>query len=401
MLDRRGLSPLRQASKLNRNPLIYRELSPHAWVEIACPKVPMSESPHHRRTVIGLMSGSSAKGVDAALISTDGENFVKFHGGLRHPYDDELRSRILEASQHNVRLDELLLLEREITLHHAETVDVLKQQLGTIANSAKLIGFHGHTVRHLPTDGVTMQLGNPWLLAEKTGLQVVSDFRRRDMARGGRGAPLASFFHQALFHDKSFPVGVLNLGGIANLTWLGPDGSIVAADTGPGCGLLDEWAQEMAGLSHDIDGQLASRGSVHQLLVDDFLSAPYFHRPLPKSADRFEFDHIDVSGLSVEDGAATLCAVTVGAVETAIASMPGPLGILWVTGGGAHHPVIMKSLRERFPMVQTIDQRNLSPVTLEAECFAWLAVRSLRNLPLTVPETTGCSQPTTGGFVTP
>ena len=361
----------------------------------------MSESPLHRRTVIGLMSGSSAKGVDAALISTDGEDFVTFHGGLRHPYDEDLQSRLLEASQHNVRLDELLLLEKELTLHHAQAVEVLKEQLGTIANSAKLIGFHGHTVRHMPNEGVTMQLGNPWLLAETTGLQVVSDFRRRDMASGGRGAPLASFFHQALFHDKQFSVGILNLGGIANLTWLGSDGSIVAADTGPGCGLLDEWVQEMAGLRHDIDGRLASRGTVQQSLVEDFLAAPYFRQPLPKSADLFEFDHIDVSGLSVEDGAATLCAVTVRAIEAAISTMPGPLGILWVTGGGVHHPVIMKSLRERFPMVRTIDQRNLSPVTLEAECFAWLAVRSLRNLPLTIPETTGCSQPTTGGFVTP
>ncbi|MEW4564533.1 anhydro-N-acetylmuramic acid kinase [Bremerella sp. JC770] len=360
----------------------------------------MSES-HHHRTVIGLMSGSSAKGVDAALITTDGEDFVDFHGGLRFPYEDELRGRIQEASQHNIRLDDLLFLEREITLHHAQAVDVLKQQMGPIAESASLIGFHGHTLRHLPSDGVTMQVGNPWLLAEKTGLQVVSDFRRRDMARGGRGAPLASFFHQALFREKDFPVAVLNLGGIANLTWLGADGSIVAADTGPGCGLLDEWAQEMAGLHHDVDGQLARQGTVHQALVDEFLASPYFQRPLPKSAARFEFDHIDVSGLSVEDGAATLCAVTVGGIETAIHSMPGPLGILWVTGGGAHHPVIMKRLRERFPMVRTIDQRNLSPMTLEAECFAWLAVRSLRNLPLTIPETTGCSQPTTGGFVTP
>ncbi|MHC2066359.1 anhydro-N-acetylmuramic acid kinase [Bremerella sp. T1] len=361
----------------------------------------MAESRQHRYTVIGLMSGSSAKGVDAALITTDGENLVEFHGGLRHPYGEELQSRILEASQHNVRLDELLRLEREITIHHSDAVTALQERLGKVAASAQLIGFHGHTVRHLASEGVTLQIGNPWLLAELTGLQVVSDFRRRDMARGGRGSPLASFFHQALFHEPTRAIGVLNLGGIANLTWLFPDGSIVAGDTGPGCGLLDEWVQEMAGLSHDIDGQLASRGNVQSLMVEEFLSTPYFQRPLPKSADRFEFDHIDVSGMSVEDGAATLCAVTVDAVHKAISQMPEPPGILWVTGGGVHHPVIMKSLRDRFPTVQTIDKRNLSPDMLEAECFAWLAVRSLRNLPLTIPETTGCSQPTTGGFVTP
>ncbi|WP_105327679.1 MULTISPECIES: anhydro-N-acetylmuramic acid kinase [Pirellulaceae] len=352
-------------------------------------------------TVIGLMSGTSADGVDAALITTDGQDFVEFHGGLTLPYSEEVRSRVLEASQHNVRLDELLRLERDLTLHHAQAIFALEEQLGELAKSAKLVGFHGHTVRHIPGEGVTMQLGNPWLLAEKTGKQVVSDFRRRDMARGGQGAPLATFFHQAIFHDETQAIAVLNLGGVANLTWLGADGSIVAGDTGPGCGLLDEWAQEMAGLSHDIDGQLALRGTVHQQLVKDALSADYFQRPLPKSADRFEFDHIDVSGLSVEDGAATLCAVTVGAIAMSAQTMAEPPAILWATGGGVHHPVIMSMLAEHFQTVQTIDQRGLSPDTLEAECFAWLAVRSLRNLPLTIPETTGCSQPTTGGFVTP
>lgn len=353
------------------------------------------------RTVIGLMSGTSADGVDVALITTDGEDFVEFHGGLTLPFDEELRYQVLEASQHNIRLDELLRLERDLTLHHAEAIFALEKQLGKPAKEASLVGFHGHTVRHLPAQGVTMQLGNPWLLAEKTGKQVVSDFRRRDMARGGQGAPLAAFFHRAIFHDKTQAVAVLNLGGVANLTWLGADGSIVAGDTGPGCGLLDEWAQEMAGLSHDIDGQLASRGTVHQSRIDDALAAEYFQRPLPKSADRFEFDHVDVSGLSVEDGAATLCAVTVEAIAMSANQMAEPPGILWVTGGGVHHPVIMSMLAQHFKTVQTIEKRGLSPDTLEAECFAWLAVRSLRNLPLTIPETTGCSQPTTGGFVTP
>lgn len=354
-----------------------------------------------QRVAIGLMSGTSADGVDAALITTDGEDIVEFHGGLTLKYGGELRARVLEASQHNVRLEELLLLERDLTLQHAEAIFALERQIGDLAKSATLVGFHGHTVRHIPAEGVTMQLGNPWLLAEKTGKQVVSDFRRRDMARGGQGAPLASFFHQALFRDMKNTIGVLNLGGVANLTWLGRDGTIIAGDTGPGCGLLDEWSQEMAGLSHDIDGQLARQGKVHRTIVEDALSSDFFRRTLPKSADRFEFDHVDVSGLSVEDGAATLCAVTVGAIVGAVATMPEPPAVLWVTGGGVHHPVIMQMLASNFQEVRTIDQRGLSPDTLEAECFAWLAVRSLRNLPLTIPETTGCSQPTTGGFVTP
>ncbi|MFA8020825.1 anhydro-N-acetylmuramic acid kinase [Bremerella cremea] len=353
------------------------------------------------RTVIGLMSGGSAKGVDAALLTTDGESSIRHHGGIRLPYNEDLRAQLLEASQHNISLDELLLLEREVTLHHVEAVFALQRQLGEVASTATLIGFHGHTVRHLPQDGVTMQLGNPWLLAERTGKQVVSDFRRRDMARGGRGLPLSSFFHQALFYDSFRPIAVLNLGGLTHLTWLGPDRSILAGDAGPGVGLLDEWVQEMAGLSHDNEGKLASQGKVHEDLVEEWLQSDYFRKRLPKSADRYEFDHIDVSGLSVEDGAATLCSIIVRSIEQTIDKLPGPLGVLWVTGGGARHPLIMKLLRDRYSMLKTIDQRHLNPHTLEAECFAWLAVRSIKKLPLTIPETTGCSLPTTGGFVTP
>lgn len=347
------------------------------------------------------MSGTSADGVDAALVSTDGDSDIDFLGGLTLPYSEQLRSRVLEASQHNVRLDELLRVERELTIHHVKAVKALIAQLGETAKEAKVIGFHGHTVRHIPGEGLTMQLGNPWLLAEQTGIQVVSDFRRHDMARGGQGAPLVSLFHRALFANENEPVVVLNLGGVANVTWLGTNGEIIAGDSGPGCGLLDEWVQEMADLSHDVDGRLALKGKVHDSIVREALSVDFFRKPLPKSADRFDFDHVDVSGLSVEDGAATLCAVTVQAISGAVARMAKEPAVLWVTGGGVHHPVIMKMLTDRFKEVRSISERGLSPDTLEAECFAWLAVRHQLGLPLTIPETTGCSEPTTGGSITP
>lgn len=356
---------------------------------------------NNRHFAIGLMSGTSADGVDAALVSTDGESDVDFLGGLTLPYPEQLRARVLEASQHNVRLDELLRVERELTLHHVQAVKALIAQLGDKARQAAIIGFHGHTVRHIPGEGLTLQLGNPWLLAEQTGIQVVSDFRRHDMARGGQGAPLVSLFHRAIFANETEPVVVLNLGGVANVTWLGPNGEIIAGDSGPGCGLLDEWVQEMADISHDVDGRLALKGKVHEGIVREALSVDFFRKPLPKSADRFDFDHVDVSGLSVEDGAATLCAVTVQAISGAVSRMAQEPAVLWVTGGGVHHPVIMKMLVDRFKDVRSISQRGLSPDTLEAECFAWLAVRHQLGLPLTIPETTGCSEPTIGGSITP
>ncbi|QDU57572.1 Anhydro-N-acetylmuramic acid kinase [Aeoliella mucimassa] len=345
------------------------------------------------------MSGTSADGVDAALIVSDGEDKVEFYGGLTLPYSQDLRSRLLEASHHNVPTDELLRVEKEVTLHHAQAVKDLVDHLGETAVDVDVIGFHGHTVRHIPREDITLQIGNPWLLKEMTGYPVVFDFRRHDMALGGQGAPLVSMFHQALFAKGDLPALVLNLGGVANITWLGPNNEIIAGDTGPGCGLLDEWVQEMAGLPHDKDGELAKQGQVHQSLVDEALSTEFFQKPLPKSADRFDFDHVDVSGLSVEDGAATLCAVTVQAIAKAVALMPAPPTQVWVTGGGVHHPVMMEQFTEYFKVVKSVDEQGFNPDTLEAECFAWLAIRHLRKLPLSIPETTGCKQPALGGLL--
>ncbi|MEM8863962.1 MAG: anhydro-N-acetylmuramic acid kinase [Planctomycetota bacterium] len=351
-------------------------------------------------TAIGLMSGTSGDGVDAALVKTDGKSRIDFLGGLTVPYAEDLRLRLLEASQHDVPTTELLRLEREITIRHAEAVSTLLKKQPANAPKATLVGFHGHTIRHIPRESLTMQIGNPWQLAEAVGLPVVSDFRRNDVAKNGQGAPLVSMFHKALFDDCPRPVGVLNLGGVANLTWLGESDEIIAGDTGPGCGLIDEWAQEMANLPHDTDGKLASKGKIHNLIVSEAISESFFNKQLPKSADRYDFDHIDVSMLSVEDGAATLCAVTARAVLRAIDFLPAPPTTLWVTGGGVHNPVIMSMLAEHFEEVRSVEERNLSPDTLEAECFAWLAVRHKRGLPLTIPETTGCDAPATGAFTT-
>lgn len=346
------------------------------------------------------MSGTSADGTDAALLRTDGAERIEFVGGLTLEYDDELRARLLEASQHDVPVNDLLRLERDVTEHHAKAIELLRERYPEQTGEARIVGFHGHTVRHVPDERLTMQIGNPWQLSESTGLPVVSDFRRADIAAGGEGAPLASMFHRAIFAAEARPIAVLNLGGVANVTWLGEGDALISGDTGPGCGLLDEWAQEMAGLPHDQDGKLALRGSVDDSIVAAALAAPFFSRPLPKAADRYDFDHVDVSVLSVEDGAATLCAVTARAVAQAIDRLPAKPHTLWVTGGGVHHPVIMQMLGEHFDAVRSVDERDLSSETLEAECFAWLAVRRLRGLPITAPETTGCSEPRCGGVVT-
>lgn len=343
------------------------------------------------------MSGTSGDGVDAALLDTDGDAKIGFLGGLTLPYEDDLRSRLIEASQHDLPIAEVLRISKEATLQHVEAIRELLAQHPKLAKKVEVIGFHGHTIRHMPNEGITLQIGNPWLLAHAFGLPVVTDFRRCDMADGGQGAPLVAMFHRALFHKEQRPTLILNLGGVANVTWLGKKDEIIAGDTGPGCGLIDEWAQSMANCPHDRDGHLALAGKVDQATVEAALEAPFFDLPLPKSADRFDFDHVDVSALSVEDGAATLCAITAEAVYRAVRRLPEMPKRSWITGGGVHHPVIMKFLAERLGELQSVNQFGLNPDTLEAECFAWLAVRHQRGLPLTIPETTGCTRPLSGG----
>ena len=215
---------------------------------------------------VGLMSGTSGDGVDAALLDTDGENKIGFLGGLTLPYDEDLRGRLLETSQHDVPLSEVLRIEKEISEHHVEAVRRLLAEHPKLAKKVEIVGFHGHTVRHSASDGITMQIGNPWILSRDLKLPVVSDFRRCDIAGGGQGAPLVGMFHRALFSSEPRPTVVLNLGGVANVTWLGENDEIIAGDTGPGCGLIDEWAQTMADLPHDRDGHLAPVSYTHLTL---------------------------------------------------------------------------------------------------------------------------------------
>ena len=346
---------------------------------------------------IGFMSGTSCDGVDAAILDTDGESNISFLGGLTLSYGDDLRTRLLEASQHDVPIVELLRLEKDVSDHHLQAARLLLDQHPKLRKKVSVVGLHGHTVRHIPNEGLTMQIGNPWILAKELGLPVVTDFRRCDMSMEGQGAPLVAMFHRALFENEPRPTLVLNLGGVANVTWLGKNDEIIAGDTGPGCGLIDEWAQTMADLPHDLDGQLAFAGKVDLERVDAGLDAPFFSRSLPKAADRYDFDHVDVSGLSVEDGAATLCAVTVEAIFRAVKKLPQIPKIIFVTGGGVHHPMIMEMLEEKFGEIKNVRERGLNPDTLEAECFAWHAVRHQKQLPLTIPETTGCQFPVSGG----
>lgn len=350
---------------------------------------------------IGLMSGTSLDGVDAAWIETDGVRIARFGQRLTLPYDAALRGalRALIGRAPTLAPDdrELLSLAAALTRVHADAV-------AAIDAPADVIGMHGQTILHRPEEGRTWQIGDAVWLAGRTGLPVVYDFRSADVAAGGQGAPLAPIFHAALAARLERPLAVLNLGGVANVTWIGSDGRLVAFDTGPGNGPLDDWVQQKTGQPFDADGALAAAGRADQTVLERLLADPYFARPWPKSLDRLAFSvGIAQSGLDSldgADGAATLAAFTANAA--ALAPLPAPPLRWLVAGGGRHNQAIMAALRYAVAApVEPVEAVGWDGDALEAQCFGFLAARVLRGLPLGFPETTGVPVPLSGGRVAP
>ncbi|MCQ8279300.1 anhydro-N-acetylmuramic acid kinase [Acetobacteraceae bacterium KSS8] len=347
------------------------------------------------RRVIGLMSGTSLDGVDAALLETDGVRVGGFGRALTIPYPPRLRADLRDLLDRAADLlpDDpgLLQLERALTLVHAEAVRALGEP-------AELIGFHGQTILHRPEEGRTWQIGDAVLLSRETGLPVAFDFRSADVAAGGQGAPLVPVFHAALAAALPRPLAVLNLGGVGNLTFIGGDGTLLACDTGPGNALLDDWALRHTGVPCDRDGALALAGHVDERILATLMAHPFFRRPAPKSLDRQAFhDALDrIAVLSPENGAATLAAFTAAAV--AATSLPAVPTRWLVCGGGRRNPAIMRALESRLGApVESVESVGWDGDALEAQCFAFLAERVRLGLPLSFPGTTGVTGSRTGG----
>ncbi len=358
---------------------------------------------HEPLTALGLMSGTSLDGIDAAILRTDGERVLCVGAAATAPYDDAFRERLRGVLGDATDSGETAAVARALTLKHARAVESLlaKSRAGDPElPPVDLIGFHGHTIVHRPEDGVTRQIGDGALLARTTGISVVDDFRSRDLEHGGEGAPLAPLYHAALARELERPVAVLNVGGVANLTWIGAGDDILAFDTGPGNALIDDWVRAATGRPMDEDGRLARSGRAHGDVVAALLDHPYFRRPPPKSLDRGDFAADAVSHLSPADGAATLTAFTAACVGKAAHLFPAPPNRWLVCGGGRLNPAIMAALRGQLSEpVEPVEMAGWHGDALEAQAFAFLAVRSLRGLPLSLPSTTGVKTPSTGGVL--
>ncbi len=342
-------------------------------------------------------------GIDAAVIHTDGVDLVGVGGALTVPYKTGVRQRLRRLVMDHGQ-DQALArtVERELTLAHAEAVNQLLAATGAGPADIDLIGFHGHTVLHAPERKHTWQIGDAALLAERTGIPVVHQFRIADVAAGGQGAPLVPLYHAARAAALDKPVAVLNIGGVANVTWLGADGTVVAFDCGPGNALIDDFVHARTGRPYDASGTLSLSGSVDDTLLATLLDHPYFAAPAPKSLDRNTFDVSVVAGLSTQDGAATLAAFTIRAAADSILRIGTPARLL-VCGGGRLNRGIMAKLAEALPGVEVapVEAVGWRGDALEAEAFAYLAVRSIKGLPLSLPTTTGVPEPLTGGIFVP
>lgn len=367
-------------------------------------------------TAIGLMSGTSLDGIDAALLRTDGEAVIEPGPAAFFPYSRDLkifiRRAIKAALEGRDSAADIGKASAEVTAAHVETVARLLEKAGLKRTAVDVIGFHGQTILHRPkrspeSPGRSWQIGDARLLAEETKIDVVGDFRGRDVAEGGEGAPLAPVYHAALARARAkdrggdHAIAVLNLGGVANITFVpagGGDLDLLAFDCGPGNGLIDQWTELKTGAAMDENGALAMSGQVHSELLRLMLLNPFIRRRPPKSLDRYDFKIDPVLALSAADGAATLTAFTAACVRASIAHLPEAPSEWIVAGGGRRNPALMTALGKALeaPVIAAEDA-GWRGDDLEAECFAYLAVRSLRRLPFTFPRTTRAPRPLIGG----
>jgi anhydro-N-acetylmuramic acid kinase len=352
-----------------------------------------------RLRAIGLMSGTSLDGIDAALIETDGERVFATGDALTVAYAPALRER-LRGLLGGAPRDAVAPVEAALTEAHAEAVEALLARARLTPTAIDLVGFHGHTIDHRPAERRTWQIGDGAALSRRLGMMVVGDFRSADVAAGGEGAPLAPLFHAALARKLARPLAVLNLGGVGNVTWIGAADRLLAFDTGPGNALLDDWVRRHTGALYDADGALAQAGRPDREIVARLLQHDFFARRPPKSLDRNDFAALALDGLAVADGAATLVACTVAAVVAAAAHFPAPAQRWIVTGGGRRNPAIMAALAASLGVpIACAEDVGWDGDALEAQAFGFLAVRARYGLPLSLPETTGVARPLTGGKV--
>lgn len=374
----------------------------------------LTSEQHESKWSVGLMTGTVLDGnIDVALLKTDGKRIHEFGQYTLAPYAahtvELLRETVAQALNWQFDGDEPSIFaqaEKQLTIEQASAVEQLVEQAGLSMSEIGVVGFHGQTVLHRPPanglHGRTRQLGDGALMSELLGVDIVHDFRSADMKAGGQGAPLSAIYHQALLREQGCcgETAILNLGGVANLSWWDGDQKLIGFDTGPANAPINDFVRSIGLGDFDTDGLLAAKGIVDEQLLAEMLDNPYFKEPYPKSLDRFAFSWQKVEGFSPPDGAALLTAFSASAVAKALNILPQRPERLIVCGGGRHNPTFMKALKARTGTeVIAAEAMGWRGDAIEAECFAYLATRRVYGLANSFPDTTGVSTPTCGGVV--
>jgi anhydro-N-acetylmuramic acid kinase len=365
------------------------------------------------KTAIGLMSGTSMDGIDVALVQTDGQDVVERGPFMGLPYEAAFRERLKqglvsarEITDRSERPGCLADLERELTLRHADAVQIFIEQNGLAADAIDAIGFHGQTVLHRPDQHLTVQIGDGALLGERTGVPIIYDMRANDMQLGGQGAPLVPAYHAALakgLPDGDLPVCFVNIGGISNLTFIGRDGTVIAYDSGPGNTLIDQWVETHAGIPFDQGGMIASEGRVVSELADTYLAHAFFTDKVRRSLDRNDFLPPTGDQVDLADGARTLAYVAAASILKSAGHLPERPALYVICGGGRLNRILMSDIAAlaaaQGAKVLAAEEAGFDGDAMEAEAWGYLAVRSMLGLPLTYPGTTGVSREVTGGVI--
>lgn len=360
---------------------------------------------------IGLMSGTSIDGIDASLVDFS-DNKIRILAFHYQPFSSTLRQQIHSLSQPNqpVLLEHYGTIDTQLGQLFAEAALALLDKAKIAPSKIKAIGSHGQTVYHAPNGphGFSLQIGDPNRIAEITGITTIADFRRRDIAVGGQGAPLVPAFHQAIFSDPNDSITVLNIGGIANITVLGK-GPVLGFDTGPGNTLLDYWCQQSLGQNFDAGGEWTSSGKVNHALLSHLLDDPYFRQVPPKSTGKEYFSSVwlqqkiaPFGSSKPEDIQATLCQLSADSIADAILGYASDSRRVLVCGGGIHNRELIRKLEIRLPMtIVSTAEFGIDPDHVEAVAFAWLAKQTLQHNPGNLCTVTGAKRPTILGGIYP
>ena len=360
-------------------------------------------------TALGLMSGTSLDGVDLALIETDGRRVSALGPSGYRPYTDAERGLLRQALYEAADLPDraarpgcLREAERVVTSAHAEAVAAFTAQHRMRFDDIDIVGFHGQTVLHRPDKKLTVQIGDAAALAKTINIPVMYDFRAADVDAGGQGAPFVPVYHRALDQSLEWegPTVVVNIGGVANITYIDGD-TLIACDTGPGNALLDDYMFRWLNQRFDTEGRTAALGKVDAAWINRALQMPFFSLPPPKSLDRNDFERLKLGDIPPEDGAATLTAFTVAAIARVVPLLPKEPKNWIVAGGGARNLTMLRMLRECIQpaTVRAADTLGWASDAIEAQAFGFLAARGLKGLPLSYPATTGVPFPMTGGII--